>query len=70
MPLTEPNKENSHTYLLMKISENTFLWWGIGLLGLVISAWIGARCFERISGALLKKIVYSMMLISGIVAII
>lgn len=51
-------------------SENTFLWWGIGLLGLVIGAWIGARCFERISGALLKKIVYSMMLISGIVAII
>ena len=51
-------------------SENTFLWWGVGLVGLVIGAWIGARCFERISASLLKKIVYSTMLISGIVAIL
>ncbi|MDO4754846.1 MAG: sulfite exporter TauE/SafE family protein [Parabacteroides sp.] len=51
-------------------SENTLLWWVVGLFGLVIGAWIGARCFERISTELLKKIVYSTMLISGIVAII
>ena len=49
--------------------ENTLLWWGIGLIGLVIGAWLGSLCFERISRILLKRIVYIIMLISGVVAI-
>ena len=49
--------------------ENTLLWWGIGLIGLVIGAWLGSLCFERISRILLKRIVYIIMLISGAVAI-
>ena len=49
--------------------ENTLFYWAIGLMGLVVGAWLGSRCFEYISSELLKKIVYIMMIISGCVAI-
>lgn len=50
-------------------SENTLLWWGAGLVGLMIGTSLGSRCSERISNQQLKQIVYIMMIISGIVAI-
>ena len=50
-------------------SDSTTLYWAVGLLGLVAGAWLGSRCFEYISSSLLKKIVYIMMMISGIAAI-
>jgi len=49
--------------------EDTLFYWAVGLMGLVIGAWLGSRCFECISSSLLKKIVYVMMIISGCVAI-
>jgi len=49
--------------------EDTLFYWAVGLMGLVIGAWLGSRCFEYISSSLLKKIVYVMMIISGCVAI-
>lgn len=45
-------------------------WWIAGLAGALIGTTIGARLLRRISGATLKKIVYAMLLISGIVAMI
>ncbi len=50
------------------MSDNTIIYWAIGLIGLVAGAWLGSRCFEYISSEMLKKIVYIMMIISGIVA--
>ena len=50
-------------------TEHTVFYWGIGLLGLFIGTLIGARCFEHISAPMLKRIVYGMMIISGIVAL-
>ncbi len=49
--------------------EDTLFYWAVGLMGLVVGAWLGSRCFEYISSSLLKKIVYVMMIISGCVAI-
>ncbi|MBR2606998.1 MAG: sulfite exporter TauE/SafE family protein [Bacteroidaceae bacterium] len=49
--------------------EDTLFYWAVGLMGLVVGAWLGSRCFEYISRSLLKKIVYVMMIISGCVAI-
>ena len=51
-------------------SDSTLCYWGVGLTGLFIGAWMGARCFEYISRATLKRIVYIMMMISGIAAIV
>ena len=51
-------------------TENTTLYWSVGLVGLVAGAWLGSRCFEYISSTMLKRIVYIMMMISGIAAII
>lgn len=51
-------------------TENTVYYWLIGLTGLFIGTQAGAKCFERISGSLLKKIVYGMMIVSGIVAML
>lgn len=45
-------------------------WWGIGLFGLFIGAWLGSLCFEHISREVLKKLVYLMMIVSGVVAIL
>lgn len=50
--------------------EHTIGYWGIGLFGLIVGAWLGARCFEHISKETLKKIVYVMMIVSGIAAIV
>ncbi len=49
-------------------SEDTWLWWLVGLVGAVIGSSIGTRCFERISSRTLKIIVYVMMIVSGVVA--
>ena len=51
-------------------SEDTWLWWLIGLVGAIIGSSVGTRCFERISNRTLKYIVYVMMIVSGIVAIV
>ena len=50
-------------------TDQTLPYWGIGLSGLLVGTLIGAKCFEKISGPLLKKIVYWMMIVSGIVAL-
>ena len=51
-------------------SEDTWLWWLVGLGGAVIGSFIGSRFFEQISNHILKYIVYVMMIISGVVAIV
>jgi uncharacterized membrane protein YfcA len=51
-------------------SEDTWLWWLIGLIGAIIGSSVGTRCFERISSRTLKFIVYVMMIVSGMVAIV
>ena len=50
-------------------SQNTSLWWLVGLAGAVIGSSVGGRCFEYISNRTLKYIVYVMMIVSGVVAI-
>ena len=50
-------------------SDNTLLYWSIGLFGLFIGTLLGARCFEYISRETLKRIVYLMMMVSGAAAI-
>lgn len=51
-------------------TAHTLYYWGIGLAGLFIGTLLGARCFEHISGKMLKRIVYCMMMVSGVIAII
>lgn len=51
-------------------TDQTVLYWGIGLAGLFLGTLIGARCFEYISKKTLKRIVYYMMIVSGVVAIV
>ena len=50
--------------------EETLLWWGAGMLGALIGTNIGTRLFGIISGELLKRLVYLLLLISGIIAMI
>lgn len=49
-------------------SENTWLWWVMGIGGAVIGSLLGSCCFELISNQTLKRIVYVMMIVSGMVA--
>ena len=51
-------------------SENTLYYWGIGICGIIIGAYIGAWCFDRISRKTLRKAVCVLMIASGIIAII
>ena len=50
-------------------SDDTILWWIVGLMGGLIGTSLGTRCFEVISNRTLKRIVYVLMMVSGIVAI-
>ena len=49
-------------------SENTWLWWVMGIGGAVIGSLLGSRCFELISNQTLNRIVYVMMIVSGMIA--
>ena len=51
-------------------SDDTWLWWVIGFGGVIIGSSLGTRCFDVISNRMLKRIVYVMMIVSGIVAIL
>lgn len=51
-------------------TEHTFGYWLVGLAGLAVGMWLGALCFERISGRMLKKVVYVMMIVSGVAAML
>ena len=51
-------------------SEDTWLWWLVGLGGAVIGSFIGSRFFEQMSNRTLKYIVYVVMMVSGVVAIV
>lgn len=52
------------------IGEEIFLWWAIGLLGALIGTTIGKHLFGFISSETLKKIVYLLLLVSGVIALI
>lgn len=49
-------------------SDDTIFYWLTGLAGLVVGTWLGSKCFEFISRETLKKTVYIMMIISGVVS--
>ena len=51
-------------------SDNTISWLGIGLCGVVAGNRLGEILFRRIDSNTIKKIVYFMLLASGITAII
>jgi uncharacterized membrane protein YfcA len=62
----------SYTLFRAKVgfySDDTILWWIVGLIGGLIGTSLGTRCFEVISNRTLKRIVYVLMIISGVVAI-
>ena len=62
----------SYTLFRAKVgfySDDTILWWIVGLIGGLIGTSLGTRCFEVISNRTLKRIVYVLMMVSGIVAI-
>lgn len=50
--------------------EDILLWWGIGFTGALIGTSIGTRLFGLISGEALKRVVYLLLLVSGIAAMI
>ncbi len=45
-------------------------WWCIGLCGVIIGSWTGKMLFERIEGNSVKKIVYLLLLASGVVSML
>ncbi len=48
-------------------TASTLSLWGFGLLGCVIGAWMGNRFFRLISNAHLKRLVYLMMIVCGLI---
>lgn len=51
-------------------SEDMLLWWVVGLLGGMIGTSVGTRLFEYISNKTLRRIVYVLMIVSGVVAVL
>lgn len=50
-------------------TADTPLFWAAGLAGLLLGLYAGRKCFNSLSGSGLKKVVYAVMLASGIVAL-
>lgn len=44
--------------------------WCIGIMGVVLGAFVGAKVFKRIPNKILRKIVYAYMAVSGVIALI
>lgn len=51
-------------------SQSIPYYWLVGLVGIFLGSFFGARCFERISPVMLRRIVYLLMLVSGSVALV
>lgn len=52
------------------LTYHVISFWAIGLGAVLIGTWIGSKTFERLSAERLRKIVYSYMAISGLLAMI
>ena len=52
------------------IQDEILVWWLIGLGGSLVGTYVGSRFFERINGVMLKRIVYSMLFVSGVIAML
>ena len=50
--------------------DSMLCWWAVGFIGLLIGAWLGSVCFECIGRHTLKKLVYLMMIVSGVLAML
>ena len=48
--------------------DDMLLWWSVGIAGGLIGTAVGARLFSYINGNMLKRIVYVLLLVSGIAA--
>lgn len=51
-------------------SEQTPLFWSVGLFGVASGIVIGAKCYNALDKKTFKKVVYSVMLVSGIIALL
>ena len=51
-------------------ADDIMLWWSVGIVGGIIGTVLGSCLFSRIDGNMLKKIVYVLLLVSGVVAMI
>ncbi|MBQ8337269.1 MAG: sulfite exporter TauE/SafE family protein [Bacteroidaceae bacterium] len=51
-------------------SRQTPIYWLIGLLGVAVGVLFGARCYNSFDNKTFKRIVYSVMLLSGIIALL
>ena len=51
-------------------TSDTPLCWAVGLAGISLGLLAGAMCFDRISAATFKKVVYLLMILSGMVALL
>lgn len=51
-------------------ASDTPLCWVVGLAGISLGLLAGAMCFDRISAAAFKKVVYLLMILSGMVALL
>jgi len=51
------------------LTTNVGIAWCYGLVAILLGSWVGAKVFNRISIQTLRKVVYSYMAISGLVAL-
>lgn len=51
-------------------SSSTPLYWSVGALGVVVGLAIGALCFNSMSNTAVRKVVYAVMLASGIAVLL
>lgn len=51
-------------------SDHILLWWATGLCGVMVGSSLGGKFLSRIDGRTLKKAVYTLLLISGLIAML
>lgn len=52
------------------IDDDILLWWGVGIVGAFIGTSIGVKLTDAVNGETLKRIVFAMLLVSGISAML
>lgn len=50
-------------------SQQTPLYWLVGLSGIAVGVFLGAKCYKALGNKTFKRIVYSVMLLSGLLAL-
>ena len=52
------------------VTKNVLVCTAVAMAGMVLGTWLGKRVFDRINAELMRKLIYVMMAVSGLIMLL